>query len=208
MINSRFRSKVLIITILLILLGLVLFLPTWSTPQIQAQGGLRYSEWSVTIQGESNDQVFQREGRLIVTQSPISTAGTTNEANQFELFLISGNPTTSPQSGAIWFMTNNAMIGSRAQIDLAFVTFNAQTNTITVKPDPRLSAVGPNGFNSHSGLLANLYQIFDGSMQIQSQDNFKTVSGTINILGTGAIFHSNTQYIAQISGTFLGEGVL
>lgn len=105
-------------------------------------------------------------------------------------------------------MTNNAMIGSRTQIDLAFVTSDSQTNTITVKPDPRLSAVGANGFNSHSGLLANLYQIFDGSMQIQFQDNFKTIFGTIDILGTGAIFHSNTRYTAQIAGTFVGEGVL
>ena len=30
--------------------------------------------------------------------------------------------------------------------------------------------------------FANLYQIFDGSMQIQSQDGFKTISGTIDIL--------------------------
>ena len=122
-------------------------------------------------------------------------------------FLYQVIPATNPQSGAIWFMTNNVMIGNRAQIDLAFVTFDTQTNTITVRPDPRLSAVGANGFNSHSGLVANLYPIFDGSMQIQSKDGFKTISGIIDTFGTGAIFHSNTRYTAQISDTFVG-GVL
>jgi hypothetical protein len=172
----------------------------------QAKGGLRYYEWSITIQGESNGKVFQRQGLLFITQSA-STAGTTNQANPFEVFLTSGNPATNPQSGAIWFMTNNVMLGNRAQIDLAFVTFDTQTNTITVVPDPKVSAVGANGFNSHSGLIANLYQIFDGSMQIQFQDNFKTISGTVDILGTGAIFHSKTRYTGQISGTFIGQGV-
>jgi hypothetical protein len=105
-------------------------------------------------------------------------------------------------------MTNSAMIGSRAPIDLALVTFDAQANAITVRPDPRLSAISANDFNSHSGLLANLYQIFDGSMQIQSQDNFRTISGTIDILGTGAVFHSNIRYTARLSGTFIGKGVL
>jgi hypothetical protein len=206
MIRSYFRHNASILTVFLILSSLVLYELAWSMSQAQAQGGLRYYEWSITIQGKSNGKVFQRQGLLFITQSA-STAGTRNQANPLEVFLTSGNPVTNPQSGAIWFMTNNVMIGSRAQIDLAFVAFDTHTNTITVVPDPSVSAVGANGFNSHSGLLANLYQIFDGSMQIQFQDNFKTISGTVDLLGTGAIFHSNTRYTAQISGTFVGQGV-
>lgn len=67
-----------------------------------------------------------------------------------EVFLVSGNPATTPQlnqSGAIWFMTNNAMIGNRAQLDLAFATFDTHTSSVTVVPDQRLSAVGVNAFN-------------------------------------------------------------
>lgn len=90
---------ILISSILLISIGLDLYHSTWTMSEAQAQGGLRYYEWSVTIQGESNGQVFQRQGFLFVTQSPISTAGTTNQANSFEVFLISGDPATNPQSG-------------------------------------------------------------------------------------------------------------
>ena len=166
----------------------------------------KYYEWSITIQGESDGKVFQRQGLVFITRSA-STAGTTNQANPLDVFLTSGNPATNPQSRSIWFMTNKVMIGNRAQIDLAFVTFDTQTNTITVVPDPMISAVGANGFNSHSGLLANLYRIFDGSMQIQFQDNYNTISRTVDLLGTGAILHSNTRYTAQIFGTFVGQGV-
>jgi hypothetical protein len=105
-------------------------------------------------------------------------------------------------------MTNNAFLGSDLQIDLAFTTFHPETQIITVQPDPNLSGVGANIFNARSGLLANAYQIFEGSMQIQSQDNWQTVNGQVNIVGTGAIFHSNSPYIAEISGTYAGEGIL
>lgn len=54
-------------------------------------------------------------------------------------------------------MTNNAMMGNRAQLDLAFATFDTHTSSVTVVPDQMLSAVSVNAFNSHSGLVANLY---------------------------------------------------
>lgn len=172
------------------------------------QLGVQYSVYNVIIQGQALDISFQREGQLLITQVPIGPAGTQNGINPFEVFLISGNPGGSPESGAIWFMTNNAFLGSDSQIDLAFTTFDPETQIITVQPDPNLSAVGANVFNARSGLLANAYQIFDGAMQIQSQDNWQTITGQINILGTGAIFHSNSPYTAVISGTYAGEAIL
>ena len=42
-------------------------------------------------------------------------------------------------------------------------------------------------------------------MQLNFGNNLTTVSGTIGILGTGAIFHSNTPYMAVLTGTFLGS---
>ena len=170
--------------------------------------GVQYSIYNVIIQGQALDIPFQREGMLLITQVPIGTAGTQNGENPFEVFLASGNPGAAPESGAIWFMTNNAFLGSDSQIDLAYTTFDPQTQIITVQPDPNLSAVGANVFNAHPGLLANAYQIFDGTMQIQSLDNWQTINGHVNILGTGAIFHSNSPYIAEISGTYAGEGIL
>ncbi len=172
------------------------------------QLGVQYSIYNVIIQGQALDIPFQREGTLIITQVPIGTEGTQNGVNPFEVFLISGNPGGAPESGAIWFMTNNAFLGSDSQIDLAYTTFDPETQIITVQPDPNLSAVGANVFNARSGFLANAYQIFDGAMQIQSLDNWQTITGQVNILGTGAIFHSNSPYIADISGTYAGEGIL
>jgi hypothetical protein len=179
-----------------------------SATSLIGQLGVQYSIYNVIIQGEALEIPFQREGILLVTHVPIGTAGTQNGENPFELFLTSGNPGVAPESGAIWFMTNNAFLGSDAQIDLAFTTFDPAAQLITVQADPNLSAVGANVFNARSGLLANAYQIFDGTMQIQSQDNWQTITGQLNILGTGAIFHSNSPYIAQIRGVYAGEGVL
>src|SRR5918992_1090663 len=129
--------------------------------------GVQYSIYNVVMQGEALDIPFQREGMLLITRVPIGTEGTQNGENPFEVFLISGNPGAAPESGAIWFMTNNAFLGSDSQVDLAFTTFDPGTQIITVQPDPNLSAVGANVFNARSGLLANAFQIFDGTMQIQ-----------------------------------------
>jgi hypothetical protein len=170
--------------------------------------GVQYSIYNVVIQGQALDIRFQRQGILLITQVPIGAAGTQNGVNPFEVFLISGNPGGAPESGAIWFMTNNAFLGSDSQIDLAYTTFDPETQIITMQPDPNLSAVGANIFNARSGLLANAYQIFDGTMQIQSRDNWQTIAGQVNLLGTGAIFHSSSPYIAEISGTYAGEGIL
>lgn len=179
-----------------------------SATSVIGQLGVQYSIYNVVIQGQALDIPFQRQGMLLITQVPIGTEGTQNGVNPFEAFLISGNPGGAPESGAIWFMTNNAFLGSDSQIDLAYTTFDPENQIITVQPDPNLSAVGANIFNARSGLLANAYQIFGGNMQIQSLDNWQTIGGQVNILGTGAIFHSNSPYIAQISGTYAGEGIL
>jgi hypothetical protein len=106
-------------------------------------------------------------------------------------------------------MTNNAFLDSDAQIDLAFTAFDPETQIITVQPDPILSAVGANVFNACSGLLANAFQIFDGAMQIQSQGKWQIIiADQVNILGPGAIFHSNSQLITKITGKYAGEGIL
>lgn len=173
-----------------------------------ASSGSTYSAWAVSIKGESQGQSFDRQGLLIITHQPIATEGTTNGANPFEVFLISGNPGASPESGAIWLTTNTALADSRAQLDMAFVSFDASTQIITIQPDPDISATGLNGFNAYSGLVAQLYQIFGGAMQVQSQDQFQTITGSIEILGTTSLFHSDTLYSAQLNGTYIGDGVL
>lgn len=205
--HIKFISVTLTTLIVAVMVVASLYQDVSATSAI-GQLGVQYSIYNVIIQGQALDIPFQREGTLIITQVPIGTEGTQNGVNPFEVFLISGNPGGAPESGAIWFMTNNAFLGSNSQIDLAYTTFDPETQIITVQPDPNLSAVGANVFNARSGFLANAYQIFDGAMQIQSLDNWQTITGQVNILGTGAIFHSNSPYIAEISGTYAGEGIL
>lgn len=165
-----------------------------------------YWAWNVTLQGQSQGQIFARQGFLFITPT-LTTTGTTNGVNPFDVFLLSGNPGATPEAGAIWFMTNNAMVGSPSQIDLAYVAYDPNAQLLQVQPDINLSAVGINTFNAYSGLTADVYQIFDGAMQIQSQDGFATISGIVDILGTGAIFHSNTRYTATLSGAYAGQGL-
>ena len=88
-------------------------------------------------------------------------------------------------------------------LPVAFVSF--VNNCVIAQPDRRMSATGLNGFNALSGLTADFYQIFAGTLRVCSTDGFRTITGAVNILGTGAIFHSNTRYQATLTGTFIGS---
>jgi hypothetical protein len=157
--------------------------------------------YSVTLRGVVQGRSFARQGTVgIATRVPTPTQ---NGANPLELVIVSGNPAISPQIGAIQFGTNTFFLGGRASLDMAFVSF--ANNCIIARPDQRMSATGLNGFNSRSGLTADFYQIFAGDLSVCSTNGFRTISGSVNILGTGAIFHSNTPYQATLTGTFIGS---
>jgi hypothetical protein len=159
--------------------------------------------YNITLQGIVLGRSFARQGVLAFTTPLIGSAGTTNGPNPFEVAIVSGNPPVTPETGAIQFTTNTLLLGGKAAIDMAYVS--VANNCAVVRPDPNLSAVGLNVFNALSGLTADMYQIFSGTIQICSNDNFQTITGSINVLGTGAIFHSNTPYQARLSGRFAGS---
>jgi hypothetical protein len=169
---------------------------------------LAFDVWEVTYTGQSQGVNFSRQGNISIAQEQFAGA-TSNQPNPIELAFISGNPGGAPESGAIWFMTNNHFLSSENSIDLADISVvpNADNTgqCIVVKPDPDVSATGPNVFNAYSGLTASVYQIFDGSMYICSVDGWNTINGEIDVFGTGAIFHSNTEYYASISGRYIGK---
>jgi hypothetical protein len=142
--------------------------------------------YNITLQGIVLGRPFARQGVLAFT-TPLGSAGTTNGPNPIEVAIVSGNPPVTPETGAIQFTTNTLLLGGRAAIDMAYVT--VANNCAVVRPDPNLSAVGLNVFNALSG-VTDVYQIFSGTIQICSNDNFQTITGSINVLGTGAIFHS------------------
>jgi hypothetical protein len=187
-----------------IALATALIVALLGMPILDAQAG-EYFLWNVVLQGESQGVSFQRQASVAIT-TPIDPSGSTNGANPFEVLIVSGDPGANPESGAIWFSTNSALLGGQAQVDMAYVDFDPNQSLLYVRPDPSLSAVGINVFNAYSGVTADVYQIFDGAIYLWSQDGFTTIEGWIDILGTGAIFHSNTSYRAYFSGSFAGSG--
>lgn len=166
----------------------------------------RYWAWQVTIQGTVYGRPFTRQGNLYLTE-PFSSAATVNGANPIEVALFSGTPITSPQIGAIQFVTNDGILGYRTQLDLAYVSFDGQAGRVEVQPDGRLGAnAGRNVFNALSGFTANLYQIYGRRMQLQFRDNYETVSGVIDFLGNPFIEPAAAPYQATLTGRFVGSG--
>jgi len=159
----------------------------------------RSAVYDVQISGNVNGLPFVRTGGMAIGTTV--TQATTNGVNPVDLCLASGSPFISPQRGAIWFATNGICVNPNgARVDLAFVAANRGAGTMTIRPDPALSATGPNGFNGDSGFTAAVWQIFDGTMNLQFQGQGETVTGTLGLLGTGAIFHSENTYNATLTG--------
>lgn len=165
------------------------------------------SYWEITIQGQSQDATFQRKGYLVATNT-LTTAGTSNGVNVIDMAIYSGSPLLSPESGAIAFMSNNGFIGD-SLVDLVYITFNQNQGCYIMQPDPNMdvNTFTPNVFNTYSGLLANAYQIYNGYATFCSQDGFKTVTGEINVQGSGAQFtRLPSDYKATFTGIFIGNG--
>jgi hypothetical protein len=155
--------------------------------------------YDVQLQGNVNGVPFSRTGGMAV--GPTVTAATSNGVNPIDLCLGSGSPFITPELGAIWFSTNTVCVNSSgARLDMAFVSADPQAGVVTIRPDPNTSATGANGFSQSSGLTGAVWQIFDGAMTVSFQGNGETVTGTIDFLGTGAIFHSQNRYTATLTG--------
>lgn len=155
--------------------------------------------YDVQIQGTVNGLPFARTGRLAL--GPTVTQATTNGINPVDLCLRSGSPFISPEAGAIWFATNGICVNANgARQDMAFVAVDRQASTISIRPDPDISATGINAFNGSSGYTAAIWQIFDGAMVLRFDGTGANISGTIDFLGTGAIYHSENRYIATLTG--------
>ncbi|WNN89906.1 hypothetical protein [Gloeocapsopsis dulcis] len=154
--------------------------------------------YQVTITGSVLQYPFQRTGFVVV--SPTVTRVTQNDVNPFEVALASGNPYTSPQRGAIWLATNNNLVGSRANLDLAYVNYNPSTAVVTIRPDSRIAATGTNIFTVMQGITATPYQIYGGYMQLQFRNNFQQIAGQIDVVGRGLTFSPWNRYTATISG--------
>lgn len=162
--------------------------------------------YEITITGIADGVLFQRTGNLLVT--PTATTETTNGINARDVVFMSGNPSASPEVGAIWFATNRLLFApagdlyASSRIDLAYVATDLRTGSMTINPDQNLAAsAGFNHFNTRTGLLEQVYQVRSGTIELQFQDGGQQLSGTVSLLGTGYIHYANTPYYAEITGT-------
>src|ERR1043165_2886895 len=142
--------------------------------------------YRITITGRASGNYFQLLGTLKVLNTTI-TKTTSNGVNPFELSLEVGDPLITPRVGSISFCTNTAMRGQRSAIDM--VRFRKLRNAWLIDPDPAISALSVNYFNSSSGLLGSIYNIDGGTLAIQFGDQAKTVAAAIQFNARGAYYY-------------------
>ncbi|QRN97907.1 hypothetical protein JRI60_02145 [Archangium violaceum] len=174
--------------------------------------GRRFAVYDVVLAGQTSSGPFQRAGLLFLV-NPISLVGTTNGINANDLFLISGAPSVVPEPGAIRFATNSALYGlvqgrcTQAALDFAFVAANPALGQLSIQPDFNIAAAAfLNNFNLLGGLLANVFLIQDGLMQVNLQNGGLSLAGQIQFIGTGFIFPSSQLYQANFVGQLRGTG--
>lgn len=182
---------------------------------VEARPALGYN---VIINGtvNTNNIPFQSFGSLAISPT-ITTVGTGNGINPVDVALVSGNPPGGPVAGGIWYFTNSAMytfVGGSGDIvnstlDYAYVSVNG--GCYTIQPDANflmgLSRTNPSVFTVSSSLVAQLYYVIQGTMTVCSNDNWRTVFGSINYLGTS--FYSSPfpsmPYQATFTGSYFGN---
>jgi hypothetical protein len=188
-------TRLLFALVLVLALFVATIAPRSASASSIPAGSLIYE---VTIRGSASGNAFNRVGYVVLT--PTITRDTTNGVNPVDVWFVSGNPVVTPQVGAINFATNLQLRNHRSALDVAYVTWDSRTATITVRPDWQYAAIGLNVFNNSSGLLGGIYQIYDGQLQLQLGNGGSTISGTVNFVAKGAYYYFNVPYNATIQG--------
>lgn len=156
-------------------------------------------------------QNFTLRGKLVVLPTrDTSGANFKNGVNPRDIGLFVGSPAANPQAGAIWFATNTKVFsdvgkGSRSQsaaLDVAFVNLNSQAGAINIKVDSNAARTSQlNTFNVQSGLTANVYQIVAGNMTINFKGGGESISGALDLIGSGFIYSGSTRIQATVTGS-------
>ncbi len=146
--------------------------------------------------GTSPNEQFDRVARLIVTP-PVDTTGANfnNGINARDIGLVSGNPAGVPEAGAIWYVTNTALYRAagvsatdsvvNAALDVAFVRADEQQNILEVVPDGPDNALAAqlNTFTARTSLLASIFVVIEGVIQLQFSPDGTEVVGVMDIGG-------------------------
>jgi len=156
-------------------------------------------------------QNFTLRGKLVVLPTrDTSGANFNNGVNPTDIGLFVGSPAANPQAGAIWFATNTKVFSDvgkgnrsqRAAIDVAFVNLDSQAGAINIKVDSNAARTSQlNTFNVRSGLTANVYQIVAGSMTINFKGRGESITGALDLIGSGFIYPGSTRIQATVTGS-------
>lgn len=167
--------------------------------------------YAVQLTGATAYEQFTRTGELyVLPPRDVSGANFDNGQNPLDIGLVSGNPPAAPETGAIWFATNNSVFDSigldtttgDALIDIAFVTAAPDAGTVTIELDPAAARVAHlNTINARGGLTENVYQLLEGTVELQFTDGGQTVAGTIDLVGQGFIEPGPSPYQAVLEGS-------
>lgn len=171
-------------------------------------------QYRIDIAGQTDRGEFARPGDFYVFPTlDVSGANFDNGVNARDIGLLSGNPSATPEQGAIWFATNNGafdLMGLQtttgdALIDVAFVEVDEATGVIGIALDPNATpTVHLNTMNARGGLTANVYQLLEGAMHLQFTNAGQEVVGEIQFIGNGFIEPGTSPYQARFEGVVAG----
>jgi hypothetical protein len=169
--------------------------------------------YEIQITGATAHEQFTRSGQLFLLP-PLDISGVNfdNGQNPRDIAIISGNPSATPEPGAIWFATNNGAFDQAglqtttgdALIDVVFMESDEDAGRLDITLDPNATrTVQLNTMNSRGGLTANVYHILEGSASFQFTDGGERVGATIDFVGDGFIEPGPSPYQATVDGVVI-----
>lgn len=152
--------------------------------------------YRIHMTGQTSNGPFDREGLFLISPSVESTP-----TNPRDVALVSGNPRGAPEVGSIEFYTNTALRtslntgGNPTLNDAAIKTGTVQTDDasgrlqayprddqgVDLPPGVR-ATLQVNVFTPRSGIVAPLYELTDGLLDVQFQPGNR-IAGTIAFTG-------------------------
>jgi hypothetical protein len=158
--------------------------------------------YAVDLSGYVLQRPFQRTGYLQIVPT-ISSYGTQNGVNPYDIFLQVGDPYYNPTAASIYFMSNNAFI-SPSYLDLAYVSWIPQSSLLRIWPDKRIAATASNIFTGISSIVAQPYRIDGGYMDISFLSG-GNINGYMDLLGFG--MQPGNGYRAWFRGYWLSRSL-
>jgi hypothetical protein len=168
-------------------------------PVIYADGRT-YQVYEINIDGTVGGRPFSRQAALFVNAAQLTDSASQN-LNQVNFWLVSGNPSGTAGKGAIWLASNSSFYGGEESTE--FATVSVLSNELVAVFRAGGPVLNANAFSLSSDSAENGVQIIEGGLAIELQLNGQ-VQGSINIVGLDAS-QTHLQYSATLTGSFIGE---